>query len=94
MKLLFAIKTLKQVKGGAERVFAELVSEMAQRGHEVIICTFDSTDGESLYPIDSRVRQIYIGGGQAGNRTGTVDFIKRLPNLRKTVLATNPDVVI
>ena len=94
MKLLFAIKTLKQVKGGAERVFAELVSEMAKRGHYVTICTFDSTDGESLYPIDSRVNQIYIGGGQAGRRTGVVDFIKRLPNLRKTVLEAKPDAVI
>ena len=75
-------------------MFAELVSEMAQRGHEVTICTFDGTDGESLYPIDSRVNQVYIGGGQAGRRTGATDFIKRLPNLRKTVLATNPDAVI
>jgi len=94
MKLFFAIKTLKQVKGGAERVFSELVSEMVKRGHEVTICTFDSKEGESLYPLDPGIKQIYLGVGETGGRTKILDFIKRLPNLRKTVLDSSPDVVI
>ena len=48
MKILFAIKTMEDGKGGAERVLADITSGLADKGHDISVLTFDRRDGTSF----------------------------------------------
>ena len=61
MKILFAIKSMDGVGGGAERVLADVTSGLAELGHCVLILTYDRPNGKSFYPLDSSIdRKIYL----------------------------------
>jgi glycosyltransferase involved in cell wall biosynthesis len=94
MKLLFCIKTLNEAKGGAERVFVDLVHAMQAKGHEVYVLTFDFPNGQSFYPLSSEIKRIDLGIGDVRCRTSFLDMIQRMIGLRKAVIAINPEVVI
>ena len=94
MRLLFGIKSLATVRGGAERVLTDISSELAGRGHEVTIVTFDNSIDKPLYPLNNKIKIQKIEIGNAKKRTTFLDFIKRVIYLRKVVKKINPDVVI
>ena len=78
MRLLFGIKSLTSIRGGAERVLIDISSELAERGHEVIIVTFDNSRDELLYPLNNKIKIQKIEIGKADERTTILDFIKRI----------------
>lgn len=93
MRLLFAIKSLNVVGGGAERVLVDVANGMAARGHDVSVLTFDSP-GESFYALDPRVKRIDTGVGQPGQPTPRTGFLRAIPKIRKAVIDAQPDMVI
>lgn len=93
MRLLFAIKSLNVVGGGAERVLVDVANGMAARGHDVSVLTFDSP-GESFYALDPRVKRIDTGVGQPGQPTPRTGFLRAIPKIRKAVIDAQPDLVI
>lgn len=94
LRILLGIKGLDNAKGGAERVMAALASALAERGHRVILMTFDRLGGHSFYAIDPRVRRVCLGIGRTDSRTTILDFWYRVPAIRRVVREERPDIAI
>lgn len=98
MKILFAIKAMDNAAGGAERVLAIVASGLAALGHDVALLSFDKvvdgSVGDSFFPLDGRVRRIRLGLGDVTAKSGAAETLRRLPALRRAVLAESPDVAV
>jgi glycosyltransferase involved in cell wall biosynthesis len=93
MKLLFVIKSLNVVGGGAERVLVDVANGMVARGHEVSVLTFDAP-GEAFYQLDHRIRRIDTGIGQPGQPTPRLGFLLNVLRVRRLVLQARADLVV
>jgi glycosyltransferase involved in cell wall biosynthesis len=94
MKILFVIKALDEVKGGAERVLCLVASGLAARGHDVSVLSFDAKGGQSFYPLDPKVNRICLGIGKTHEKAKLGETLKRMQAIRKTVKNENPDVAV
>ncbi len=94
MKLLFCIKQLHNAVGGAERVLCTVCSELAARGHEVTVVSFDPPGSLPFYPLDARVRRATLAIGDATRSAGVGETLRRMAFLRRLVLAERPEVAI
>lgn len=94
MKLLFAIKHLASAVGGAERVLCTICSELADRGHEVSIVTFDQPGSQPFYQLDDRVKLINLAIGNAARPAGIFETVKRMKALRHIAVTEQPDVAV
>ena len=94
MRFLFGIKSLTVCRGGAERVLTNLCSELADRGHEVFVVTFDKPKRKILYPMNHKITVIKTDAGDTRKETSVFDFIWRIFTLRKVTRKVNHDVVI
>lgn len=94
MKLLFAIKAMDDISGGAERVLADIASGLARRGHNTALLSFDSPGGTPFYPLDEKVRRIALGIGDPKQSAGFGETLARIAALRRTIRAEKPDAVI
>ncbi len=93
MRLLFAIKSLNVVGGGAERVLVDVANGMVARGHDVSVLVFDSP-GDSFYALDRKVSRINTGIGQPGEPTPRMGFLRAIPKIRRAVLDKKPELVV
>lgn len=94
MKLLFCIKQLHAAVGGAERVFCTVCSELAARGHEVVVVTFDKPGDRPFYALDAHVRRVPLAIGDARRAAGVVETLRRMAALRRLVRTERPDVAV
>ena len=94
MNILFAIKALDGIKGGAERVLVDISSGMAANGHKISVLSFDKKGGQSFYPLSADIPRICLEIGDINNRSGFGDTLSRLKAIRKTVKQEKPDVII
>ena len=94
MKFLFAIKHLASAVGGAERVLCTICSELAERGHEVSILTFDQPDGKPFYRLDDRVKLIDLAIGNAARPARVFETVQRIKTLRHIATTEQPDVAV
>jgi len=94
VKILFAIKTLDSIAGGAERVLSIVASGLVDRGHEVSIVTFDQPGGRPFYHLDPRIRKIDLAVGEPSNRTKFIEALLRIKALREFAQAERPDAAI
>lgn len=94
MKLLFAIKGLNSAGGGAERVLCTVCSELAVRGHDVTIVTFDRPGGRPFYPLDARVRRIDLGIGDSARNARVGETLYRVAMLRRVAMEKRPQVAV
>ncbi|MCP8882612.1 glycosyltransferase [Devosia sp. XJ19-1] len=90
MRLLFAIKSLSTLGGGAERVFVDVVNGLHRRGHDVAVMTFEPLDAPSFYRLDEDIRRLEIGA-RSGSKLGQLAL---LPAARRTITAFAPDVAV
>ncbi|MEW6676326.1 MAG: glycosyltransferase family 4 protein [Pseudomonadota bacterium] len=94
MKICFAVKRLAEAVGGAERVLCMVASELAARGHEVHVLTFDVPGRAVFYPLDARVKRIDLGIGNSARAAGLTETLRRMAALRRVISAIRPDVVV
>jgi glycosyltransferase involved in cell wall biosynthesis len=94
VKILFAVKTLTHQGGGAERVLANISSALAQRGHDVIVVSFDPARGIPFYQFDPSVSFRPLQVGDVRRRTRFSEAFKRIGALRSMARKTRPDVAI
>jgi glycosyltransferase involved in cell wall biosynthesis len=94
VKIVFAIKALGLQGGGAERVLAEVTGELARRGHQVFVLSFDPQGTKPFYPLADGVEHIPLGSGRVERRTGPWSFVQRLRALRSAVRSLSPDVAV
>jgi GalNAc-alpha-(1->4)-GalNAc-alpha-(1->3)-diNAcBac-PP-undecaprenol alpha-1,4-N-acetyl-D-galactosaminyltransferase len=93
LKLLFVIKSLNVVGGGAERVLVDVANGLVARGHEVKVLTFDPP-GEAFYGLDPRIERTDTGIGQPGRSTPRLGFVMNIPRIRRAVVEKKVDLVI
>ena len=93
MRAVFAIKSMNTAGGGAERVLAEVVNGLVERGHDLSVVTFDGP-GHSFYPLSDVVPRFDLEVGRVGESTPRGELIAAVPRLRRTVTALRPDVVV
>ena len=94
MRILFTIKSVNRKGGGAERVMADISGRLAERGHDVLLLTWDRADDPSFYRLHPAIRRIGIPIGPIDRPSGVLDTIRRVLALRKAVLVERPDVVV
>jgi glycosyltransferase involved in cell wall biosynthesis len=94
VKILFAIKSMNSVGGGAERVLSEVVDGLIERGHHVSVLTYDQPNGKSFYPLDSSIDRIDLSIGRVGRRSTFLETAKRLFFLRRNIVENSPDIVV
>ena len=95
MKVIFVIKTLSHVKGGAERVLTIVANGLACKpNYDVQILTFDRAGATPTYPISERVKLRGLEVGDVRNRSGWREVLCRIALLRATLKRESPDVVI
>ncbi len=95
MKLVFAIKRLENMAGGAERVILQVIDGLRRDyGHDIALITFDRQGAESFYPMPDGIEWIRLGIGDSAKRAGVMETVKRIFELRRTVKNINPDCVV
>ena len=94
MKVLFAIKALSGITGGAERVLCVVTSELAARGHDVTIVSFDHTQSAPFYTLSPIVKRKILGTFDPVHKSTLPEILSRMIALRKFVQAEKPDVVV
>jgi glycosyltransferase involved in cell wall biosynthesis len=94
LKIIFAIKALNDVNGGAERVIVTVASGLADLGHEVSILTFDHSDGTPFYPLSQKVSRICLDIGNVQQNTNVSETLARIKSIRTTLKREQPDVAV
>lgn len=94
MKLVYAIKTMNNSHGGAERVLADVTAGLCNNGHDVSLITFDESGGESFYPLHRGVKRFDLGIGRTEKKSGPTETIFRIIKIRQIVKAEKPDAVV
>lgn len=93
VKVVFCIKTLVGARGGAERVFTDIVHYLVRGDYDVTVVTFDEEYDEPFYPLrDVRWIRLSIGNPQTTAKlSGTC---ARVLALRRAISGVAPDVVV
>ncbi len=94
MKILFSIKAMDDIKGGVERVIADVSGGLTERGHAVSLLSFDRVGGQSFYPLHKSIRRICLGIGAPKRKTGFIETIARMKAVRCAIVEEKPDVVV
>lgn len=94
MKLVFVIKAIGNKGGGAERVFCQVASGLAMRGHDVLVLSSDSEEATPYYPLEKSIRRRAIPVGDVAGRSSFIDVVRRISSWRRLIRAEKPDVVI
>jgi glycosyltransferase involved in cell wall biosynthesis len=94
MKLLYAIKSLDHTSGGAERVLVDVTDDLAQKGHQVSVLTFDKPGGRSFYPLNTNIKRISLGIGRADRKSTLGETLQRIWRMRQEIKKEKPDAVV
>lgn len=94
MKIIFAIKALENIQGGAERVLAEVANNLSKLGYNIIILSFDRAGSKSFYPLNPDIERVYLEVGNPHKKTTLPIALKRVKELRALIKDKKPDIVI
>jgi glycosyltransferase involved in cell wall biosynthesis len=94
MKILFAIKTIDDIAGGAERVLADISAGLLEKGHDIALLSFDKPGGKPFYSLHKNMRRISLGIGRTREPSGLLETMRRMGPIRRAILNEKPDVVI
>ena len=94
MKIVFAIKSMNSLGGGAERVLADVTNGLAERGHQISILTYDQPNGKSFYPLHEAIKRIDLNIGRTQHRSTFIETVKRMIALRREIKKVSPDIIV
>lgn len=94
MKILFAIKRLENMAGGAERVFLEVAAELKARGHDIYLATFDRAQAQSFYVIPKGTSWTQLNVGNSAQKARPKETLQRINALRQLIKNLQPDAVV
>lgn len=94
MRLLFVIKGLVVRGGGAERVFVDVVNDLAARGHRVDVATFDFAGQELFYELRESIPRHMMGAGAPGVSTPRANLPRICGYVRRLARDLKPDVAV
>lgn len=91
MRILLLVSSMNA--GGAERVAASLVNAWVKEGHDVCLMpTFSRGTGQSFYPLDPGVRQVWVARHLSG--PGMFRTLAKPLILRRLIQDEAPDVIV
>ena len=94
MRLLFVARALHGMAGGVERMIIALMNEMAARGHEVGLLSWDRADAEAFYPMAEAVDWHRLDMGDPGRKAGPGLVAARAARVRRLLKARQPEVIV
>lgn len=94
MNIAFVIKAMGNPGGGAERVLAEVVNGLVQRGHRISVISSDSADSTSYYPLHASVRIVFLGIGDTETGSKPGELLRRMKSYRAAITASRSDAVV
>ena len=92
--IVFCIKRMAGVAGGAERVLADVANGLADRGWRVTVLTFDPPEANSFYPLSAKVATLGLGKGAVRGKTGHPNISLQIFYLRTVLAKLNPDLAV
>lgn len=91
MRILLLVSSMNA--GGAERVAASLANAWVAEGHDVCLMpTYSRGTGQSFYPLDPGVRQIWVSRHLSG--PGMFRTLAKPLVLRRLIQEVAPDVIV
>ncbi len=94
MRVLFACRKFGDVAGGVERMSIALMNELAARGYDVALFTWDRADARAYYPMAAAIRWYRLDMGDASRPAGVALRVRRARRFRAIVGEYRPDVVV
>jgi len=89
-KVVFVISSLG--KGGAERVVSSLANSLCNKDYDVSVILV--TANRIVYKVDERIKIYNLNGEGINKKTFIGRMRTRIKNIKKTINAINPDVVV
>ena len=90
MRIVFCIKNLAGISGGAEWVLASVANGLAARGQEVHVVSFDEEGQLPFYEFSASVQIKNLGHANRGKKGSATQFWK----MRNHVKSLHPDVIL
>lgn len=94
MKILFVSRLFEGVSGGVERMAIVMMNELARRGHQIELLSWDRCGATTYYPLDPAVRWHHLDMGDANARAGWGLRLRRQVVIRRLLARSRPDVLI
>ena len=94
VKIAFAIKSLQALAGGAERVFCEVASGLAELGHDITVLTYDPPGSPSYYALHPSIARHCLAIGDAQGPARFYETARRMLALRSRISEIRPDIVV
>ena len=94
MRIIFVIKKLENIAGGAEKVLSIISSELANRGHEINVISFDNIGSKPFYKFSTKVKLINIDDKRKKIKNKFLLFVYRILILRKKISLMKPDITV
>jgi glycosyltransferase involved in cell wall biosynthesis len=92
--MMFAARAMDNMAGGVERMIIAIMNEMARRGHEVALFSWDHGAAQAFYPLDPRVKWYKLDLGKPAHRANLRLRLQRAPRVRDMVKDFRPDVIV
>lgn len=80
--------------GGVERMVITIANEMASRGHDVCLLTWDRASAKAFYEISPAIEWYKLDVGDVRHTASLLTRVKRAWVARRIVRSLRPDVVI
>ena len=94
LKLIFVARKFANMAGGLERISIDLMNEMARRGYQVGLMTWDDSLAVTHYPLDPRVQWLKLDIGNPEVPSGMAERLARLRRFRDFAKDFRPDVIL
>ncbi len=92
--ILFACRNFNNMAGGVERMSTLIMNEMVERGHKVVLLTWDPNNANSHYQLNPEIRWHKLNLGSSDVKANWLLRFKRQLTIRKIVKEIKPSVAI
>lgn len=92
--ILFCMKRMADVSGGAERVLADVANGLSDRGWRVTVLTSDPPAARSFYPLSAKVATLRLGKDAASGKPGWLNILLQIFRLRTAISKLKPDLAV
>ena len=82
---LFACRNFNNMAGGVERMSTLIMNEMVERGHKVVLLTWDPNNANSHYQLNPEIRWHKLNLGSSDVKANWLLRFKRQLTIRKIV---------
>ena len=92
--ILFACRNFNNMAGGVERMATLIMNEMVERGHKVVLLTWDPINANSHYQLNPEICWHKLNLGSSDIKANWLLRFKRQLTIRKIVKEIRPSVAI